>query len=150
RTTDADGLSFDQIFTISVNDVAEIPPPTVTSVVVNGNDPALVGAQRSMVTNVLYTFSNAVLLDADAITIALHNNSGVFVGTLPGLTLTPLNPDANGRSTQWVVTFSGPSVIGGSIADGVYDLTVAASKVHDAANQGLPANVTTTIQRFFG
>jgi hypothetical protein len=45
-----------------------------------------------------------------------------------------ISPDTNGASTQWVVTFTGSTVIGNSIANGVYDLTLNASAVTSEAH----------------
>src|SRR5207248_2506343 len=105
---------------------------------VNGNLAGLTGAQRSMVNDIVYTFNHAVILAAGAFTIALHPDvtvngvTGQTVGTLPTLGFT----SADGGVT-WVVTFSGNGVVGGSIADGVYDITLNHPAVTDAAGQVL-------------
>jgi hypothetical protein len=118
---------------------------------VNGDNAALVGAQRSMVDSVVYTFNHAVSLGANAFTIALHQNvtvngaTGQTVGTLPTWTWS----SADGGVT-WVVTFGGNGVVGGSIADGVYDLTLNAAAVTDAQGQALAASRTDTFYRLYG
>jgi hypothetical protein len=118
---------------------------------VNGNTSALAGAQRSMVDSLVYTFNHPVSLAAGAFTIALHPNvtvngvTGKTVGTLP--TLNWSSPDGG---VTWVVTFSGSSVVNGSIADGVYDLTLNAAAVSDAQGQTLPANRVDTFFRLYG
>jgi RHS repeat-associated protein len=128
-----------------------LPVPTVTSAVLNGDSAALAGAQRSMVDSVVYTFDHAVTLGAGAFTIALHQNvtvngvTGQTAGTLPALSW----GSADGGVT-WVVTFSGASVVNGSIADGVYDLTLNHAAVSDAAGQGLAADRTDTFFRVYG
>jgi hypothetical protein len=52
------------------------------------------------------------------------------------MVVTLANPSGDNRT--YVLTFAGTPIVGGSLADGVYDLTVAAAKVHDAA--GGPAS----------
>jgi hypothetical protein len=50
----------------------------------------------------------------------------------------------------WVVTFGGAGVVGGSIADGVYDVTLHASAVTDALGQALAADRLDTFFRLYG
>lgn len=98
-----------------------IPLPAVQSVTVNdGSDP-----QRSKVNSLTVTFNQPVTLDAGA--FALAGRDGAGAGTV--LTVLP----ASGASQTFNLTFGGTSIVGGSLSDGVYDLTVAASKVHAAA-----------------
>ena len=133
------------------------PLPTLTSVTVDGANVtidgqtvSLTGTQRSMVDNVVFTFNEAVTLDAGAFTIALHQGVSVdggtpgTVGTLPTLSWT--SPDGG---LTWVVTFSGAGVVGGSIADGDYDITVVSTAVH-AYNHTMADNITNTFFRLFG
>ena len=122
----------------------------VTKVQVNGNVSALVGAQRSMVNSILYTFSEPVNISGDAATIAIHSGQS---GTLPtSLIWTAINPNADGSSAQWAVTFSGVGVTGGSIADGVYDITLNPAAVTSDANPAVLAQSrpTDTFYRLFG
>ena len=121
-----------------------------TSVVINGNISSLAGVQRSMVDSIVYTFSEAVNLAAtNAFSIALDANYSK--GTLPTLNWTALNPNADGSSTQWVVTFSGAGVLNGSIGDGVYDITLNGSAVTSDANPTVAAQGRTDIfHRLFG
>jgi uncharacterized delta-60 repeat protein len=131
--------------------VTVLAPPTVTGAVLNGTSAALAGAQRSMVDSLAYTFDHAVSVGAGAFTIALHQNvtvngvSGQAVGTLP--TLIWSSPDGG---LTWVVTFSGAGVVNGSIADGVYDVTLSAAAVTDAVGQALATNRTDTFFRLYG
>lgn len=123
---------------------------TVTSVVVNGNNAALAGAQRSMVDSILYTFSQAVTLAAtNAFTIGMHSGQ---TGTVPTLSWTAINPNSDGSSTQWAVAFIGVGVTGGSIADGVYDITLNAAAVTSDANPSVTVQprATDTFYRLFG
>ena len=122
----------------------------ITSVVVNGNNPALAGAQRSMVESIVYTFSQAVTLAAtNAFTIGVHAGQ---IGTAPTLNWTAINPDAGGGSTQWVVTFSGNGVAGKSIANGIYDITLngAAVSVEGNPSATVASRPTDTFYRLFG
>jgi predicted outer membrane repeat protein len=118
---------------------------------INGDRAALAGAQRSMVEDIVFTFNHAVTLAAGAFTIALHGDvtvngvDGRTVGTLPTLSYT--SPDGG---VTWIVTFSGSGVIGGSIADGVYDITLNHAAVTDAAGEVLANDRTDTFFRLFG
>lgn len=85
-------------------------------------------AQRSMVTGVTVTFDKPVSLAAGAITLTLRNGTSTFATTIT-------NPSADGRS--YLLSFSGSSILGGSLPDGIYDLRVAASLVQDARGQSL-------------
>jgi hypothetical protein len=124
--------------------------PTLASVVVNGNNAALAGVQRSMVDSIIYTFNGAVAMAAtNAFSIAL--NSTFTSGTLPTLTWTAINPNTDGSSAQWAVNFSGAGVLNGSIADGVYDITINGSAVTSDANPTVTGtSQTDTFYRLFG
>jgi hypothetical protein len=132
-----------------------LPPVSVTSVVVNGNLPALAGVQRSMVDSIVYNFSEAVNLAATgtdqnpAFAITVHTGEQ---GTAPTLAWAAINPDANGASTQWVVTFGGASVVGNSIANGVYDITLNPSAVTSEAHPtaSITPRATDTFYRLYG
>ena len=122
----------------------------VTGVTINGNTPSLAGVQRSMVDSIAYTFSESVNLTGAAATLAIHAGQS---GTLPTtLTWTALNANADGSSTQWALTFSGAGVSGGSIADGVYDITLNPTAVTSDANPAVTAQSRPmdTFYRLFG
>jgi hypothetical protein len=127
------------------------PPQLAQAPAVNGNTSALAGAQRSMVDSLAYTFSKSVSLAANAFTIALHptvtvnGTTGQTVGTLPALSWS--SPDGG---VTWVVTFSGAGVVNGSIADGVYDITLNHAAVTDATGQAMSADRTDTFYRLYG
>ena len=92
-------------------------------------------AQRSRVDSILYTFSEAVnIASTNAFTLAVHNGQ---TGTVPTLGWAALNPNTDGSSTQWVLTFSGAGVIANSIADGVYDLTINSAAVTSDQNPAI-------------
>ncbi len=109
----------------------QLPAPVITNVVIDQNISALYnaagqpapGTQRSMVDDVVYTFSEAVNIvssgvDPSVFTIAV---AAGWTGTVPTLSWAPVSGSGD---TQWAVTFSGASVTGGSIANGAYTITV--------------------------
>jgi hypothetical protein len=118
---------------------------------VNGDSAALLGAQRSLVDSIAYTFNHPVTLGAGAFAIALHQDvtvngsDGQAVGTLPSLSYN--SPDGG---VTWVVSFSGAGVVNNSIADGVYDLTLNHAAVTDAQGQTLAADRVDTFFRLYG
>lgn len=130
--------------------LAQTVQVVVTGVVINGNNAALAGAQRSMVSSIVYTFSEAVnVAGANAFAIALHAGQ---TGTVPTLNWVAINPSADGSTSQWGVTFSGAGVVGGSIADGVYDITLNAAAVTSDANPAIASQTraTDTFYRLYG
>jgi endonuclease/exonuclease/phosphatase family metal-dependent hydrolase len=133
------------------------------NVTIAGQSVSLAGLQRSMVDNIVLTFSRPVALDAAALALSLHANVTVNgtsyadgYGTVPE-TVSASNPSGDGLT--WVVSFGGASVVGQSIADGIYDITLTGSAVHDtavgqtyaqeAAVSGAAQNVTNTFYRLF-
>lgn len=135
------------------------PPPNVVSVTPNANLPSLAGVQRSRVGSVVVVFDQAVQLDSDAVTIALHTNNVALNGVSQPSGYGSL-PAALALATtdkiSWTVTFSGNTEAGldgvGSLKDGVYDLNIAAAKVHPSGAPAISmaANSTTTFHRLFG
>jgi CSLREA domain-containing protein len=126
-------------------------PPTVASVVVNGG-----AVQRSVVTSITVTFSEAVTLGPGAFTLT-RNGPGGPTGAV-GLTIASAGPVAT-------LTFVGggavPVEASGSLIDGTYLLTIAAPAVLGAggsldgngngASDGSPADdVTAALHRLFG
>jgi ELWxxDGT repeat protein len=129
-----DGLNGAELWRIGPDPVAPPPaPPTVKSVVVNDGS-----AQRSMVKSLTVTFDRAVSLAAGA--FDLRDASG------RSLALT-----AASGPTSFRITFSGPGVIGGSLADGNYTLTVHADRATgatlDGDNNGLSGG--DRVEKFF-
>jgi hypothetical protein len=130
----------------------------VTSVVINGNNPNGLytaagqpanGVQRSMVESIVYSFSEAVNISGAAATIAVHSGQP---GTAPTLNWTAIHPNSDGSATQWAVTFSGTGVVGNSIANGVYDITLNSAAVTSDANPAVnvQSRPTDTFYRLFG
>jgi sugar lactone lactonase YvrE len=145
-TASATGIATPATFSLT-----NVPTPvTVTSVVVNGNLTGFTGAQRSMVDSIVYTFSEAVTIATTGtdtkpgFAIAVH---GTEQGTAP--TLNWSTPDGG---ITWIVTFSGASVIGNSIANGVYDITLnptaVTSQAHPTAT--ITPRATDTFYRLYG
>jgi hypothetical protein len=120
----------------------------VTNVQLNGNVPSLVGVQRSMVDSIVYNFSEAVKISGAAATIAVHSGQP---GAVPTLIWTSINPNSDGSSTQWAVSFSGAGDVGNSIANGVYDITLNSADVTSDANPAVnvQSRPTDTFYRLF-
>jgi hypothetical protein len=112
--------------------------PTVNSIRINDGS-----AQRSKVTSITVTFTRPVSLDAGAFTLVGRDGAGA--GTVVNVAL---SPDSFEVAT---LTFTGAPIVGGSLADGIYDLRVVADKVHDAAvpAQTLPADSTLAFHRLY-
>jgi hypothetical protein len=102
------------------------PRPPTAAVTINDG-----AAQRSMVTRLTVTFSTVVTIDPGAFT--LQHVGGGAVG------LNPSTSVVNGQ-TVVVLTFTGTGIVGGSLADGSYALTVSASKVRDQQGTALDGN----------
>jgi hypothetical protein len=92
-------------------------PAKIESVVVNDGS-----AQRSMVTSLTVTFDGPVTLDPGAFALARPDGSIVDLTVATSVLV--------GRTVA-VLTFAGPDVVGGSLADGSYTLTVRGDRVHD-------------------
>jgi hypothetical protein len=99
------------------------PPATVASVIVNDSS-----AQRSMVTSLTVTFDRQVTIDAGA--FELRRQGGGVVGVNVAMSVA-------GGKTVAVLTFAGPGVVAGSLADGNYTLTVRGDRVRDAVGRDL-------------
>ena len=97
--------------------VQTIAPARVASVAVNDGS-----TQRSRVNSVTVTFDGPVTLDAAAFALSRRDGSPVA-----------LNVSASSVKGQTiaVLTFVGSDIIGGSLSDGSYTLTVQADQIHD-------------------
>ena len=80
-----------------------------------------------MVTRLTVTFDRLVTLDPGAFEASKHGG---------GLALAErvASSEVNGKTVA-VLTFTGSDVIGGSLADGLYTLTVHGDKIHDGLGQ---------------
>ncbi len=132
--------------------ILELAPAVVDDVVINGDNPngLTAGVQRSMVEDVVYTFSSAVTIPNANAAFAVAG-AGPHAGTAPAtLTATGL-PGSNG--TQWAVTLTGrPAGVLGSIANGEYSITMNPAAVFSAADGVTPlaAGRTDQFYRLFG
>src|ERR1043165_654089 len=104
---------------------------TVPYAISQNTSSSLIGNQRSMVDSVAYNFSAPVNLASGAISMNIGAATTVGAASLapnaPGTVLTSLNGGAT-----WVVTWSsvtGNNIVGRSIADGVYTITLNSSNV---------------------
>jgi hypothetical protein len=98
-------------------------PAMVVNVAVNDGS-----AQRSMVNSLTVTFDREVTFDSGAFEVYKQD------GTRVGLNVTTSVVD--GRTVA-VLTFSGPGVIGGSLADGNYSLVIHGDRVRDTVGREL-------------
>jgi len=98
-------------------------PPLLLSVAVNDGS-----VQRSMVKSITVTFNQVVTLDVGA--FVLRSAAGSVVG---------LNQAVSVENGQTVVTltFTGADIVGGSLADGRYVLTVVSNRVRDSLGNPL-------------
>jgi hypothetical protein len=106
--------------------VQAVAPARVAGVTVNDGS-----AQRSMVNSLTVTFDGPVTLDPGAFDLSRQD------GSLVELTVTASEVD--GRTVA-VLTFAGPDIVSGSLADGSYTLTVLADRVHDRWGRELDGN----------
>jgi hypothetical protein len=97
--------------------------PAVQGVVVNDGS-----AQRSMVTSLTVTFSTVVHLDPGAFKL-IRQEGGVIQFDVSESVV-------DGHSVD-TLTFSGAGIVGGSLADGHYTLTIHGGFVHDGFGQAL-------------
>lgn len=98
-------------------------PAKIESVVVNDGL-----AQRSMVNSLTVTFDRAVTFDPGA--FVLQHQGGSEVGLNVAASM------VDGRTVA-VLTFTGPSILGGSLADGNYTLTIRGDHVRDEVGREL-------------
>jgi Bacterial Ig-like domain (group 3)/Beta-propeller repeat len=134
-----------------VTQVVNPAAPAITSVVINQNNSALYnaagqpfsGAQRSMVNDIVYTFSEPVniLSPADDPTVFTIAVASGWTGTVPTLSWAPV---AGSNNTQWAVTFSGNGVTGASIANGAYSITIADPASITAESDGQALSLATS------
>jgi uncharacterized repeat protein (TIGR03803 family) len=113
--------------------------PAITSFTVNGG-----AAQRSMVTQATVTFNQPVNLATGAISLVQRATGG---GTPTLIAFVQSSTD----NTTWNLTF--PGYTGGSLPDGVFDLTVTAADVTRVSSPTLAmsgGDQTFTFDRLFG
>jgi hypothetical protein len=106
-----------------IEDMLAGAPRQVQSVVVNDGS-----AQRSMVNSLTVTFNGAVTLDPGAFELVRQG------GAVIQLQVTQAVVDGHSVDT---LTFVGAGIIGGSLADGHYTLTIHGGLIHDEFGQAL-------------
>jgi hypothetical protein len=115
---------------------AQLVQIAVTGVTLNGDVPALAGVQRSMVEDVVYTFSEPVTI-SDANAAFAVSAAGPAGGTVPATLYAATVAGSNG--TQWAVSLTGQPVgTFGSIANGEYGITILPGGVFAASNAATP------------
>lgn len=134
--TDPDDLIAE---TDETNNVLAQEIPAVAAVdAVTVNDGA---TQRSMVNSLTVTFSSPVLLDPGAFDVVRQGGGSFRVDVSASV--------VDGHTVA-VLTFAGDDIIGGSLADGTYTLTVRGDHVHDALGRELDGDRVDTFFRLFG
>jgi CSLREA domain-containing protein len=116
-----------------------VKPPAVQSVVVNDGS-----AQRSMVESLSVTFTTQVDISPGAFTLVQSSNGST--GDISGVVSFTTALTADGRTVA-TLTFAGSGIVGGSLADGRYTLTVHSNLVHD--HQSGLALAADSVNRFF-
>src|SRR6516162_5574098 len=119
-------------------------PATVASVVVNDGS-----VQRSMVNSLTVTFSTVVHLDPGAFELVRQGGAVIDMSIAEAVV---------GGHTVDTITFLGAGIIGGSLADGHYTLTIHGDQIHDDFGQALDgagtgvegSDRTDTFFRLFG
>jgi hypothetical protein len=104
--------------------VEALAAPQVESIVINDGS-----AQRSKVNSITVTFDSLVTVDPGAFELRRQGTSAP-VGLIVALS------EQNDRTVA-VLTFSGAGIIGGSLFDGRYTLTMRGDKIRDEAGQFL-------------
>lgn len=113
-----------------------IAPPSLASVVINDGS-----AQRSVIRSITLTFSTPVVLAENAITLNRRTYGREILDVA--------NP--SGDQKTFVVTFTDPTIEGGSLWDGIYDLVVHNALVKDLFNtRPIGTDPTQTFHRLFG
>jgi uncharacterized repeat protein (TIGR03803 family) len=113
--------------------------PAITSLTVNAG-----AAQRSLVTQATIVFNQPVNLATGAISLIQRATGG---GSPTPITFTQASSD----NTTWNLTF--PTYTGGSLPDGIFDLTVTAADVTSMSSPTLAmtgGDQTFTFDRLFG
>ena len=101
-----------------------VPPPTVTNVTFGDGT-----NQRSMVKQIVVTFSEAVSFSPDVVSAFTLSRTGSDTPT--GNVAVTANPPS-GSATSVTITFSGGMSENGSLRDGFYDFTISAGVVSGA------------------
>ncbi|HEX8342750.1 MAG TPA: hypothetical protein VF624_17740, partial [Tepidisphaeraceae bacterium] len=118
------------------------PKPAVSNIVVNDG----LNPQRSMVRSLQVTFDSAVAaLPATAVSLLLRTPGGPQAVSA---TLATAMAGESGR--VWKITWTGTGVEAGSLADGVYDVTIDTTYALDPFGQAGTTASQVTFHRLFG
>jgi N-acetylglucosamine-6-sulfatase len=98
-------------------------PAKIESVIINDGS-----VQRSMVNSLAVTFDRVVTFDADAFGLQRDDGSLVSLNVAASV--------VDGRTVA-VLTFTGSRIIGGSLADGNYTLTIRGNHIRDGVGREL-------------
>lgn len=101
-------------------------------------------AQRSMVKQVVVVFRERVDLSEGAITVLLARRDDAALDTIVDVK----NP--SGDKKRYVVSFRGSGTIGGSLADGLYDVVIHGEYVTGVAGYAYGADYSRRFHRSFG
>jgi beta-glucanase (GH16 family) len=153
--TGVDASTLDTDSFIDAVSIAPTPPSLVGAPVINGDNPnglfnaagqPTPGVQRSMVEDIVYTFSEPVTIpDAKAAFSVV--GTGPHAGTAPATLMATAVPGSNG--TQWAVSLTGKPVDTlASIANGEYSITINPNAVFAPAD-GVTAMTTGETDTFF-
>lgn len=117
-----------------------IAAPTLESFQVNDGS-----VQRAMVDSLTITFNEPVALGSGALTLNQLSNTG---GSPTAMSFTQSSVD---DGMTWIITFTGPSYVGGSLPDGNYQLNISAGGVTNASGQAIAGgNSTFAFSRLYG
>jgi uncharacterized repeat protein (TIGR01451 family) len=127
----------------AIDSALVVPPAAVQSVVVNDGS-----AQRSMVDSLTVTFSTQVDISSGAFTLVqTYSGATTDVSRVVSFT-TALTTDGRTVAT---LTFAGSGILGGSLADGRYTLTIHSNLVHDhQSGLAMAADAVDPFFRLFG
>ncbi len=108
---------------------------TVSGFTVNDGSP-----QDSMVRSLTYTFPSPTAVEPGAFELLRDGK--------PSKIKLNIAPQSDGMT--YLITFSGPGVIGGSVPDGKYTLVTLYKKIHVLSGPPMTANDVNTFNRLFG
>lgn len=101
---------------------AEVIPPTVETIVINGGE-----TQRSLIQEITVTFDEVVNVDSSSFIVKNTNTGVCFVAEV--------ETQIVNNQTIAILTFSGSGIINGSLPDGNYELEILDTITDAAGNQ---------------
>ncbi len=125
--TDKNGTTGQAGFQVTV-----IAPPAVSTFRINDGS-----IQRSMVESLTVTFTTAVTASPGAFEVTRQGGGDAALVVTPSKNL-----------KTYVITFTGAGIVGGSLEDGLYTLTIHHSDIHETSSLALAMTADTT-EKFF-